>query len=975
MAPKIEWLDSSNFAPIVSRRTANAQPTTGVIGLGDEPLPRFLSDLSVATVFEPIARNRRIVKPEAVRRGASPVVALRITPEANEEYLLVIRHPSGALTFHKPTLDESERAARSTRTGRRSPRTRPAKSIEFRAPIGVTASGEVRRGIFGQVTDAIVDAIVVKIGSAIAETAVNLAEPAIWSALGRSTGLCRVSKAGLQSGKLEAVKGPLKPGPCGRALLFLHGTFSTTLSAFGALATTSFFDNVHELYGDAIYGYDHYTVSVTPEQNVKDLLVLLRSGNTTFDVITHSRGGLVLRTLVELRKEFQSSGRFSLGHGILVASPNEGTPLVTPGRWYDTVGWLANILDLFPPNPLTSNAAMIAHWISWFVRAGVSAADGLAAMDMKGDQIRVLQRPPSPSPDAFSALVSNYQPDQKLWARALDLGLTWFFDAANDLVVPTAGGWRIDELSDNVPTSRIGCFGKGGNITLEGSPPIHTGFFKLPETAEFLTRALQRQPQALPPINVAEPLPLLRRGGVMPPFTSASTYLKASNSEAIFNEPKTTAESQSKSFQAAKAITPTKQSISAQPYSSVFELTVIDPNVVGPAEQFADDDESVPFLLASYGGARVAVPFRTTKRHIASQMSRLESTEVTPLRTDFERAVQELTNRWGKLFSHHRQIRQYFDGHNDKPLDNAQLREFGELLFETLLPGDVRRLYDVARSRERDKLFVVFTSMIPWVFDMPWEFARDPGRGTFLATEDVHFIRNILTHTPVERLDPKSSLKMLIAVAEPDDPDFAALSGRQEAFDIRSGLQTLIDQRQLEIIVQDHMTPERLHHEVATGGYDIVHFIGHGYWDPQAKSSGLVLENNDRQPFFLGDRGLREILSGRGIRIVFLNACDTGRSISQSRRDITTVGGTAQDLFGRGVPNVVANQLKVGDRAAVVFARAFYRYVASGKTVAQATREARIAASYGDGAQTIDWAIPVVYARDPNDALVRPTTA
>jgi len=150
-----------------------------------------------------------------------------------------------------------------------------------------------------------------------------------------------------------------------------------------------------------------------------------------------------------------------------------------------------------------------------------------------------------------------------------------------------------------------------------------------------------------------------------------------------------------------------------------------------------------------------------------------------------------------------------------------------------------------------------------------------------------------------------------------------------------------------------------------------LHFIGHGFWDAESGKSGLVLEDGKRGPFFLGDRSLREILSGRKIRVVFLNACDTGRSVRSGSRQ-STIAGTAQDLFGRGVPNVVANQLKVGDKAATTFAKAFYTYLARGKTIAQATREARIACSYRPGMQSIDWAVPVVYARDAEDALVEP---
>jgi CHAT domain-containing protein len=254
------------------------------------------------------------------------------------------------------------------------------------------------------------------------------------------------------------------------------------------------------------------------------------------------------------------------------------------------------------------------------------------------------------------------------------------------------------------------------------------------------------------------------------------------------------------------------------------------------------------------------------------------------------------------------------------------------------------------------------------VFDMPWEFARDPTRGTVLATEDALFVRNIFTTTPVDRLPPKTgALRLLIATSEPTG--LPPLSARQEADDIRNGLSHLVDKGLFQIEVRENVTAERLHQEAATGRYDIVHFIGHGFWDGKSGKSGLVLEDGQQGQLLLGDRSLREILSGRKIRVVFLNACDTGRSVTSGSR-LSTIAGTAQDLFGRGVPNVVANQLKVGDKAAATFAKAFYGYLAHGLTIAQATREARIACSYRPGMQSIDWAVPVVYARDADDALV-----
>jgi CHAT domain-containing protein len=88
-------------------------------------------------------------------------------------------------------------------------------------------------------------------------------------------------------------------------------------------------------------------------------------------------------------------------------------------------------------------------------------------------------------------------------------------------------------------------------------------------------------------------------------------------------------------------------------------------------------------------------------------------------------------------------------------------------------------------------------------------------------------------------------------------------------------LASLVKDNRMRIDVLDHATPASLHHKLVTGRYDIVHFIGHGYWDRGV--SGLVLEDESKERFDLDERNLREMFAGRRLRVVFLNACDTGR--------------------------------------------------------------------------------------------------
>lgn len=442
----------------------------------DRRIPAFLRDPAIAEIL-PVsgcfASNPRAGA--ALHATHWPDFRQATAVDVRATYMLVARHPSGALSFH-----------------------------DCQAPSLPTASTAHQLGPFNvpaNIINGLADAIVVKLVDPIADTAIDLAEAAIWRALGQKPGLFQFIPKWPAGFCQKPAGRTLKAGPSGRALLFLHGTFSTTQGSFGALAEGSFFDHIRPLYGDAIYGFDHFSVSRCPAQNAVDLLACLPDDAPPFDVIAFSRGGLVLRHLAERSTSLAHGHRFKLGHAVLTATPNQGTPLATPGRWAETLGWITNILDLFPPNPITSNGAMLARWLTWFVKIGVKAADGLDAMNQQTALIN--PQPASLSLNArhYSALVSNFEPDRGLWARAADLGMDTFFNKPNDLVVPTAGGWQLNQSLDALPASQIGMFGPGGNIKSHQNPVPHTGFFGLPASQAFIIRALQRTAQTLPPLN------------------------------------------------------------------------------------------------------------------------------------------------------------------------------------------------------------------------------------------------------------------------------------------------------------------------------------------------------------------------------------------------------------------------------------------------------------------------------------------
>jgi len=411
----------------------------------------------------------------------------------DEGAVLALRRPSGALTFH-PTIDGIP-----LRGGPR----------EARFIVPIRPSGSVSRGIVGQ----LFRAVIVKVAGALADAAVSAVLPKLAEAVEaqawRRAGLDQpgwrmVTKEALRTGKLAP--GAPKAGP--RALLFIHGTCSNTVTAFRQLANSDFFERVASRYGDRMFAFDHYTLSQTPEENVRRLLDGLPKGPITFDVITHSRGGLVLRHLVERADRLGRPGaRFKLGQAVLVASPNEGTPLVTPRRWEDTIGWIANMIELCEPDtPFTTGAAFVAHGLVWLAKHLAVDLPGLQAMDAEGELIKDLQHRPTPKVARYSSLVANYDPADRIVARLFDMGIDQFFGSANDLIVPSAGGWRLARAgAAGIPGERIGCFGLGGNLAAQGV--THFNIFAQAQTPAFLAHALAGTAQNLPSFDPTKALP------------------------------------------------------------------------------------------------------------------------------------------------------------------------------------------------------------------------------------------------------------------------------------------------------------------------------------------------------------------------------------------------------------------------------------------------------------------------------------
>jgi hypothetical protein len=356
-----------------------------------------------------------------------------------------------------------------------------------------------------------------------------------------------------------------------------------------------------------------------------------------------------------------------------------------------------------------------------------------------------------------------------------------------------------------------------------------------------------------------------------------------------------------------------------------------------------DPGAAAATLLASFRNARVLVPF--------------------------PRRGGEAGARWQRIIGAHERTLRVLEGRGrERSLPGgSELRTWGRDLFEALFPGDVRRLYDVARSLQPGGVLdLVFTSMIDWVADKPWELAWDPSRRLFIATSDVNFVRNVFTAVPAElQQRRRERLRILVATARPRGT--APVAAREEAALVRRGFRPLVEAGLASVSVMSAATPQGLHRRLAQQPVDVLHYVGHGSYDEEAGEGCLFLEDGRGRPKPVDAAAFRQIVGRRGTDLVFLNACESGRG---GRVEFNR--GVAPALVAAGMPAAVANQYAVLDSAAVTFAREFYAALALGSTLGDASREARVALGHALGAEALDWAVPVLFARDPGATLRAP---
>lgn len=412
---------------LVPTRPAAGGAAAGAVGAprtrGGEPamvlrVPRLRPDTDYAVLYTDESGYSRWILPNAGAAVQGDAVAAAAAPSSAAA---PTRGSGATLSFNLP------------RDAAPLPPADTGKAPGTRGPVSIIGRRVVR--VLLWVTDDIVGRFSVKAAQE-------------WEEQQRPYGLHPVGAAGIDP---AVPMGPedwrrLAAGP---ALLLLHGTFSTAQAGFGSLVGDASFAALAGHYEGRVFAFNHPSMHHSPAQNIQTLLAQLKAqlpaaARPTFDLVTHSRGGLLARELCERRAELDPGGvDLKVRRAVLVAGPNRGTILADGDNWIALADRTTNFITKLPDNAYTLTMEGILTFVKVMAHGALAGLPGLSCLNPGGDYLKRLNAA-TPPPTVYHSIGASFTPADpgmiaQLCKRVGDKLVDRIFGEDNDGVVPAEG--------------------------------------------------------------------------------------------------------------------------------------------------------------------------------------------------------------------------------------------------------------------------------------------------------------------------------------------------------------------------------------------------------------------------------------------------------------------------------------------------------------------------------------------------------
>lgn len=251
-----------------------------------------------------------------------------------------------------------------------------------------------------------------------------------------------------------------------RVLLFLHGFLSSAEQSL----PRAWLPALHSHY-DAVLAYTHPTLTLDPLQNATDWMSQIPEElRLKVDLVAHSRGGLVARSLVELAPH---TPKVDVRRLLTCGTPHAGTSIAQREKWDRLIS-----MGLTATNWLLSTSGvgiaytMIPGLLEQLLKAGSQFffdLPGVNAMVPGSEflaKLNAINTAPM-SEGFYDAVASNFAIStvrQMSFRDALySLAVQAFINESHDLIVPTASMTSIDSgsapFAGSVFTTNVNHFG------------------------------------------------------------------------------------------------------------------------------------------------------------------------------------------------------------------------------------------------------------------------------------------------------------------------------------------------------------------------------------------------------------------------------------------------------------------------------------------------------------------------------------
>lgn len=257
--------------------------------------------------------------------------------------------------------------------------------------------------------------------------------------------------------------------------------------------------------------------------------------------------------------------------------------------------------------------------------------------------------------------------------------------------------------------------------------------------------------------------------------------------------------------------------------------------------------------------------------------------------------------------------------------------EFGRRLYATFIGPDGKKILESIVPT------AILFNVDETILNLPWEIISEEGDAISQRTPFGRLVTTRVIPRPARDPLKEDEVVRILAIANPT-LDLAAgereIEALRELEGDRGGFKI-----EVSVLTRDKATRSAFSEKMATGGYDILHFSGHGSFNPSAPETSAIR-------FADGMLSADDIL---GLKwkappyLVFNSACESGRAAGGKRlvSNESHGNGLAAAFIAAGASAYAGYFWPVTETGASLFTKAFYRTLFERENVGIAFLEAR----------------------------------